>query len=74
MATPAGLARYGSDALRREFLRARDFLGEAVACVGVSEPGGGLRRRRDQNECVSDGDDYVIDGGKMWITNGAQAD
>ena len=33
-----------------------------------------LGRRRDQNAARSDGDDYVIDGGKMSITNGAEAD
>src|SRR6202795_2058429 len=61
MATPA-LARFGSDEVRREFLTPA-IAGDAVACIGVSEP-----RAR------SDGDDYVITGGKMWITNGVQAD
>ena len=72
MATPA-LARYGSDALRREFL-APAISGEAVACVGVSEPGAGSDVAEIRTNARSDGDDYVIDGGKMWITNGAQAD
>ena len=72
MATPA-LARFGSDALRREFL-APAISGEAVACVGVSEPGAGSDVAEIRTNARSDGDDYVIDGGKMWITNGAQAD
>ena len=72
MATPA-LARFGSDALRREFL-APAISGEAVACVGVSEPGAGSDVAEIKTNARSDGDDYVIDGGKMWITNGAQAD
>src|SRR5579863_10553267 len=72
MATPA-LARYGSDALRREFL-APAISGEAVACVGVSEPGAGSDVAEIKTNARADGDDYVIDGGKMWITNGAQAD
>ena len=72
MATPA-LARYGSDALRREFLQPA-ISGEAVACVGVSEPGAGSDVAEIRTSARSDGDDYVIDGGKMWITNGAQAD
>jgi citronellyl-CoA dehydrogenase len=72
MATPA-LARYGSDALRREFLQPA-ISGEAVACVGVSEPGAGSDVAEIRTNARSDGDDYVIDGGKMWITNGAQAD
>ena len=72
MATPA-LARFGSDALRREFL-APAISGEAVACVGVSEPGAGSDVAEIKTNARSDGDDYVIDGGKMWITNGVQAD
>src|SRR6202453_4025345 len=72
MATPA-LARFGSDALRQEFL-APAISGEMVACVGVSEPGAGSDVAEIKTSARSDGDDYVIDGGKMWITNGAEAD
>ena len=72
MATPA-LARFGSDALRREFL-APAISGDVVACVGVSEVGAGSDVAEIKTAARSDGDDYVIDGGKMWITNGAQAD
>ena len=72
MATPA-LARFGSDALRREFL-APAIAGDAVACVGVSEPGAGSDVAAIKTHARSDGDDYVVNGGKMWITNGAQAD
>ena len=72
MATPA-LARFGSDALRQDFL-APAISGEMVACVGVSEPGAGSDVAAIKTQARSDGDDYVIDGGKMWITNGAQAD
>ena len=72
MATPA-LARFGSDELRREFL-APAISGEMVACVGVSEPGAGSDVAEIRTNARSDGDDYVIDGGKMWITNGAEAD
>jgi citronellyl-CoA dehydrogenase len=72
MATPA-LARFGSDELRREFL-APAITGEAVACVGVSEPSAGSDVAAIKTNARTDGGDYVIDGGKMWITNGAQAD
>ena len=72
MATPA-LARFGSDALRREFL-APAIAGDAVVCIGVSEPGAGSDVAAIKTGARSDGDDYVINGGKMWITNGAQAD
>ena len=72
MATPA-LARFGSDEVRREFL-APAIAGDAVACVGVSEPGAGSDVASIKTAARSDGDDYVINGGKMWITNGTQAD
>src|SRR6201991_3908936 len=72
MATPA-LARFGSDEVRREFL-APAVAGDMVACIGVSEPGAGSDVASIKTNARSDGDDYVINGGKMWITNGTQAD
>ncbi|MDE2395295.1 MAG: acyl-CoA dehydrogenase family protein [Burkholderiales bacterium] len=72
MATPA-LARFGSDALRREFL-SPTIAGDYVACLGVSEPGGGSDVASIKTQARSDGDDYVINGSKMWITSGLQAD
>ncbi len=72
MATPA-LARFGSDELREEFL-APAIAGDYVACIGVSEAGAGSDVASIKTTARSDGDDYIINGGKMWITNGAQAD
>ncbi len=72
MCTPA-LARFGSDALRREFL-APTIAGEYVGCLGVSEPGGGSDVAAVKTTARKDGDDYIINGTKMWITNGLQAD
>jgi citronellyl-CoA dehydrogenase len=72
MATPA-LARFGSDELRAEFL-APAIAGTAVACIGVSEPGAGSDVASIRTTARKDGDDYVINGGKLWITNGTQAD
>jgi len=72
MATPA-LARFGSDEVRREFL-VPAIAGDAVACIGVSEPGAGSDVASIKTSARSDGDDYVINGGKMWITNGVKAD
>ena len=72
MATPA-LARFGSDALRKEFL-APSISGEYVACLGVSEVGAGSDVASVKTTARKDGDDYVINGGKMWTTNGTQAD
>jgi len=72
MATPA-LARFGSDALRHEFL-APAITGEFVGCIGVSEPGAGSDVAAIKTSAKKDGDDYVINGAKMWITNSLQAD
>jgi citronellyl-CoA dehydrogenase len=72
MATPA-LARFGSDELRREFLTPT-IAGDFVACLGVSEPGGGSDVAAVKTTARIDGGDYVINGTKMWITNGLKAD
>ncbi len=72
MATPA-LARFGSDELKREFL-APAIAGDMVGCIGVSEPGAGSDVSGIKSVARKDGDDYVITGQKMWITNSLQAD
>ncbi len=72
MATPA-LARWGSDELRREFL-APAIAGDQVASIAVSEVSGGSDVAAIKTTARKDGDDYVINGSKMWITNAAHAD
>lgn len=72
MATPA-LARFGSEELKREFLQPT-IAGDMVACLGVSEAGAGSDVANIKTKAVKSGDDYIINGGKMWITNGCQAD
>src|SRR5260221_2368740 len=58
MATPA-LARVGSDEMRREIF-APALSSDAVACIGVSEPGAGSDVAAIQTSARSDRDDYVI--------------
>jgi citronellyl-CoA dehydrogenase len=72
MATPA-LARFGTDELRKQWL-VPTIAGDMVACLGVSEPGGGSDVSAIKTSARKEGDDYVINGTKMWITNGLQAD
>jgi citronellyl-CoA dehydrogenase len=72
MATPA-LARFGSAELRRDYL-APAIAGDMVSCIGVSEPHAGSDVAQIKTRAVRDGDDYVINGSKMWITSGTQAD
>ncbi len=72
MATPA-LARFGSEKLCNEFLRP-SISGDYVACLGVSEPSAGSDVAAIKTNAIKEGSDYVINGSKMWITNGTQAD
>lgn len=72
MATPA-LARFGSDELRKDFL-APAIAGDMVASIAVSEPHAGSDVANIKTVAKKDGDDYVINGTKMWITNSTQND
>ncbi len=72
MATPA-LALHGSKELCEKYLT-KAISGEAVFCIGVSEPNAGSDVAGVKTTAVRDGDDYVINGTKMWITNSTQAD
>ena len=72
MATPA-LARFGSDELKKEYL-APAIAGEMVVSIAVSEAGAGSDVASIKTTARKDGDDYVINGSKMWITNGTQSD
>lgn len=72
MATPA-LNRFATDDLKKAWL-APTIAGEMVACLGVSEPGGGSDVSAVRTTARRDGGDFVITGTKMWITNGMKAD
>ena len=72
MCTPA-MNRFGSDHVKRNFL-APAIAGDAVGCLGVSEPGGGSDVAAVKTVARKDGGDFVISGTKMWITNGMKAD
>ncbi|HLK11402.1 MAG TPA: acyl-CoA dehydrogenase family protein [Candidatus Binatia bacterium] len=72
MATPA-LHRFGSDALKRRYLGPA-IRGEQVAAIAVTEPAAGSDVARIQTRAVRDGDQWVINGSKMYITNAATAD
>ncbi|MEN9544031.1 MAG: hypothetical protein RLZZ598_864 [Pseudomonadota bacterium] len=72
MCTPA-LARFGSPELQQEWL-APSIAGDMVGCLGVSEPGGGSDVAAVKTTARRVGEDYIINGSKMWITNGLKAD
>src|SRR4051794_12817612 len=72
MATPI-INEIGTDEQKREFLEPA-LKGEKIAALGVSEPGVGSDVANMKTTARIDGDDYVINGSKMWITNGTRAD
>src|SRR5512142_2098408 len=72
MATPV-IADLGTDEQKREFL-APAIRGERIAALAVSEPDAGSDVAAIRTTARRDGDDYVVSGSKMWITNGARAD
>jgi citronellyl-CoA dehydrogenase len=72
MATPA-LHRFGSHELKQAFL-APAIRGEMVAAIAVTEPDAGSDVAGLRTRAVRDGDEWVINGTKLYITNGVQAD
>jgi len=72
MATPS-LHRFGSEELKQKYL-APAIAGEMVAAIAVTEPDAGSDVAGMRTKAVRDGDEWVINGQKMYITNGTQAD
>ncbi|MGH7162428.1 MAG: acyl-CoA dehydrogenase family protein, partial [Planctomycetota bacterium] len=64
---------YGSEEQRRRWLPAM-HKGEAVGCFGLTEPDHGSDPGGMKTRAVKRGDRYVLNGAKMWITNGSVAD
>ncbi|GBD22635.1 Acyl-CoA dehydrogenase [bacterium HR29] len=72
MATPA-LAKWGSHELKKQYLEPA-LKGEMVASIAVTEPDAGSDVASIKTFARRDGDEYVINGSKIYITNGTQAD
>ena len=64
---------YGSDAQKEQWLP-RLAKGEAIGCFGLTEPQGGSDPANMKTYARKDGGDWVLNGSKMWITNGTVAD
>ncbi|MFD9609640.1 acyl-CoA dehydrogenase family protein [Streptomyces sp. NPDC004290] len=67
------IAAWGDEDQKRTWLP-RLASGEALGCFGLTEPGTGSDAGNLATRAVRDGDEYVVDGGKMFITNGTWAD
>ncbi|HEU0241250.1 MAG TPA: acyl-CoA dehydrogenase family protein [Micromonosporaceae bacterium] len=65
--------RYGSDAQKDDWLP-RMAAGEAIGCFGLTEPDHGSDPGSMRTRARRDGDDWILHGGKMWITNAPVAD
>ncbi len=72
MATPS-LAEFGSEELKRRFL-VPSIAGQVVSAIAVTEPDAGSDVAGIKTRAVRDGDEWVINGSKIYITNAATAD
>jgi len=72
IATPI-INEIGTDEQKEQFLHPA-ILGEKIAALGISEPSCGSDVARLKTTARRDGSDYLINGSKMWITNGTRAD
>ncbi|MBW1819331.1 MAG: acyl-CoA dehydrogenase family protein [Deltaproteobacteria bacterium] len=72
MATPA-IHQWGSEYLKETYLK-QAIAGDMVTAIGVTESGAGSDVASLKTRAVRDGDSYVINGSKLFITNGSQAD
>ena len=72
MATPA-IAEFGGEYLKQEYLKPA-ITGDMVAAIAVTEPGAGSDVAAIATTATKDGDDFIINGSKTYITNGIQAD
>jgi glutaryl-CoA dehydrogenase len=64
---------YGSEAQKQKYLP-RMARGEVIGCFGLTEPHGGSDPANMKTHAKKRGKDWVLNGSKMWITNGAIAD
>mgnify|MGYP006276593777 FL=1 len=67
------IIEYGDEWMKEEWLP-EIAAGEAVSCSCISEPAHGSNVAGMETHAERDGDEYVLDGNKMWITNGSVAD
>src|ERR1700761_6513507 len=65
--------RFGREAHKNEWLP-RMAAGEALGCFGLTEPDAGSDPASMRTSATRSGDDWVLNGRKMWITNGTVAD
>ncbi|SEL37658.1 acyl-CoA dehydrogenase family protein [Rhodococcus maanshanensis] len=70
---PHYIAEYGTEEQKKTWLPGM-ATGEILAAIGMTEPGAGSDLKAIKTTAIRDGDDYIVNGSKTFITNGASAD
>ncbi|HYC29125.1 MAG TPA: acyl-CoA dehydrogenase family protein, partial [Chitinophagaceae bacterium] len=72
MSTPY-ILQHGTDYLKKKYL-VPAIAGEMIGCIGITEPGAGSDAANIQTRAIRDGDYYIVNGSKTFITNGIYGD
>jgi len=67
------ILKYGSETLKKKYLPGL-ISGDLISCIGITEPGAGSDAQNIQTKAVKDGDHYIVNGSKTFITNGVYGD
>jgi acyl-CoA dehydrogenase len=67
------IVKFGTDAQKERYVRPT-LTGEKVSALGITEPGGGSDVAAVQTKAIRDGDHYIVNGAKTFITSGTRAD
>lgn len=67
------ILKFGTEEQKQQYVR-RGVAGEIIGCLGITEPNSGSDVQSIRTRARRDGDDYVINGSKLYITNGVRAD
>ena len=67
------IARFGTDEQKKKYLEAV-VAGDKIGCIGITEPDVGSDTAGMKTQATKDGDDWILNGEKRYITNGSQAD
>jgi len=67
------ILKYGSDYLKKKYLPGI-IAGEVISSIGITEPGAGSDVQNIQTKAIREGDHYIVNGSKTFITNGVYGD
>lgn len=67
------ILKYGSERLKQKYLPGI-ISGDVISCIGITEPGAGSDAQNIQTKAVRDGDYYIVNGAKTFITNAVYGD